>query len=461
LTNGEAFSKLASPNRSGSGEGPLLPDVSSPLSDLQLAGLSIGRKKKGQIMYPSIKVRTTTPPASNSKIHSFLRRALFFVPALFVCFALSPIARALVPPPDGGYLSGNTAEGTGALSSLAPLARGIGFAGIDNTALGYQALYHNATSDFNTATGYQALYNNTDDNPGGVLGGRNTADGYQALFHNISGGGNTAIGGVALYKNTNASRNTAVGDGALFSNSDADGNTAIGHSALFSNSSGTVNTAVGISALENTTGTANIALGVGAGFNLTMGDFNIDIGNFGVAGESRTIRIGQALDPNGVGQTRTFIAGITGVLVLGDAVHVSSSGQLGILTSSKRFKDEIKPMDKASEAVLALKPVTFHYKKELDPEGIPQFGLVAEDVEKVSPALITRDADGKPYAVRYEAINAMLLNEFLKEHQKVQKQQEEIDTLRAELKAQRALIQNVSARLEVSKLAVQTVANNQ
>src|SRR5262249_25231322 len=139
------------------------------------------------------------------------------------------------------------------------------------------------------------------------------------------------------------------------------------------------------------------------------------------AGESGTIRIGSI-------QTATVIAGITGVDESGTpvAVTINGGGQLGtapVAPSSRRFKKDIKPMDKASEGILALKPVTFRYKEERDPKGIPQFGLVAEDVEKVNSDLITRDRDGKPYTVRYEAVNAMLLNEFLKEHQKVQKLQ--------------------------------------
>jgi hypothetical protein len=159
-------------------------------------------------------------------------------------------------------------------------------------------------------------------------------------------------------------------------------------------------------------------------------------------------------------------------------VKVDSDGHLGTVGSSERFKDAIKPMDKASEAILALKPVTFHYKKEFDPEGVPQFGLVAEEVEKVNPALITRDPEGRPYTVRYEAVNAMLLNEFLKEHRKIQQQegsitqqrkdfeaaisqqQKEIKTLTATVKEQASQIQKVSAQLEMTKAAPQTVLNN-
>jgi trimeric autotransporter adhesin len=209
--------------------------------------------------------------------------------------------------------------------------------------------------------------------------------------------------------------------------------------------------------------------------NLTTGDNNIDIGNRGVAAESYTIRIGGA---NGTGfgsQTRTFVAGIFGTVVAGATVVVDSNGQLGVVGSSQRFKDEIKPMDTASEAILALRPVTFRYKHELDPNGIPQFGLVAEEVEKVNRDLVARDAQGKVYTVRYEAVNAMLLNEFLKEHRTVEelkatigKQeatitqlQAGIEALTASLKKQESQIQKVSAQLEMSKPAPRTVDNNQ
>jgi hypothetical protein len=203
-------------------------------------------------------------------------------------------------------------------------------------------------------------------------------------------------------------------------------------------------------------------LGPGAGQNLTTGDHNIDIGNDGVAGEEATIRIGTAVE-----QTRTFIAGINGVAVAGTSVLVGVDGKLGTRVSSARFKDEIKPMGKASEAILGLKPVSFHYKKEIDPAGIPQFGLVAEEVAKVNPDLVVRDKEGKPYTVRYEAVNAMLLNEFLKEHRTVQelkaivaKQEANAAQQHNEIEALRSGLQKVSARLEVGKAAPQTVLND-
>jgi hypothetical protein len=268
--------------------------------------------------------------------------------------------------------------------------------------------------------------------------------GFQALFSNTTGDSNTAVGVRALYSN--------IG-GVLFAGG---GNTAIGLNALEDNSTGAFNTANGAAALSsNTTGNANIALGLQAGENLTTGDGNIDIGNRGVAGEGGTIRIGT----QGI-QTKTFMAGINGAAVMGGAVKVNAAGQLGTAPSSQRFKTEIKPMDTASEAIHALKPVTFLYKQEIDPEGIPQFGLVAEEVEKVNPDLVARDEKGEIYTVRYEAVNAMLLNEFLKEHRTVQELKKEVAGLTATVKEQASQIQKVSAKLEVSKPLPQFVENN-
>ena len=210
--------------------------------------------------------------------------------------------------------------------------------------------------------------------------------------------------------------------------------------------------------VRNTTGRSNIALGTSAGANLTTGSNNIDIGNAGVAAEANTIRIGMARI-----QTRTFIAGVSGVAVAGSTVVVNSSGQLGVAVSSERFKDEIKRMDKASEAILALQPVTFRYKKDIDPDRVPQFGLVAEEVAKINPDLVARDADGKVYTVRYEAVNAMLLNEFLKEHRKVEELTKEFQAAIAQQRKQietlSAGLQKVSAQLEVRKPAPQVVNN--
>ena len=242
--------------------------------------------------------------------------------------------------------------------------------------------------------------------------------------------------------------------------------------ALFHNTTGSGNTATGFNALfANSTGNNNTALGFSAGQNLTTGSNNIDIGAnvLGNAGEANTIRIGK----QGT-QKNTLIAGIFGTAVSGSTVVVSSTGKLGVATSSARFKEAIKPMDKASEAILGLKPVTFRYKEEIDPDKIPQFGLIAEEVEKIDPNLITRDENGKPVTVRYEAVNAMLLNEFLKEHRKaggehrkveeqgrtikeleglVTNQQKQIDKLTAGL-------QRVSGEVELAKPVPKAVASN-
>jgi uncharacterized coiled-coil protein SlyX len=293
--------------------------------------------------------------------------------------------------------------------------------------------------------------------PDGGYPNGNTAEGTNALFSLTTGTNNTAIGFSALNNNTTGNFNTANGFSALQNNTTGSSNTANGDGALNNNTTGISNTASGDGALfQNTTGGNNIALGSNAGALLTTGSNNIDIGNIGVAGESNTIRIGT----NNGTQKHTFIAGISGKTVAGGVgVVVDSKGHLGTTTSSERFKEAIKPMDKASEAILALKPVTFRYKKDLDPDGIPQFGLIAEQVEKVNPDLVVRDADGKINTVRYEAVNAMLLNEFLKEHRKVQEQEATIRQLSsivaeqqkvfgARLNEQDSKIQAVNERLE-------------
>ncbi len=327
----------------------------------------------------------------------------------------------------------NTANGVNALWSNS--------SGNYNTASGVQALFDNYAGDNNTANGANALANNTS-------GGNNTASGSRALFMNTTGIWNTADGVNALLNNTTGEGNTANGVNALKSNTTGDHNTANGVNAPARNGSGHRNTALGTNALLfNAVGSNNIAVGFQAG-QLLHGDNNIDTGNPGVAAEGETIRIKSS-------QTRTFIAGISGATASGGAaVFVNSDGQLGTSTSSQRFKDQIKPMDKASEALFALNPVSFRYKKEINPERIPQFGLVAEEVEKVNPDLVVRDADGKPYTVRYEAVNAMLLNEFRKEHRRVQELEKQVEKLTAGL-------QKVSDQLELNKPAPQTVVNNQ
>ena len=482
-------------------------------------------------MHRPTSLKTGTLPVPDLISRSPLRRGFLLVPLTLTCFAFSPAARAVDPPPDGGYPNGNTAEGESALFSLTT--------GSGNTASGYQALFSNKGGDNNTANGAFALQINT-------IGNSNTATGEGTLFNNTTGNFNTATGvdalvsngtgdnntatGVGALRNNNASNNTASGTNALLSNTSGFNNAANGFNALSSNRIGTGNTANGAFALRsnttasnntangqaalanntiggsntadgfgalrsNTTGSSNIALGNLAGASLTTGSNNIDIGNRGVAGDTSRIRIGT----NGT-HTSTFIAGIRGAPVAsGVPVVVSSNGQLGTVTSSERFKQNIKPMEKASEAIMALKPVTFRYKGEFDPERIPQFGLIAEQVEKVNPDLVVRDDDGKVMTVRYEAVNAMLLNEFLKEHKKVEEQDREVQEQKAmiaqinatvakedatisqlkstiaqqqkdfqsaaayqqeQIEALTAGLQSVSARLELNKPAPQMVADN-
>ena len=378
-------------------------------------------------------MKTTTLPLKHSINRSYCPLALLLISLAFACFALSPQARAVCQ--EGCFTNQNTALGEDALLNNIE---------DNNTAVGFNALAYNTTGTFDTGIGASALLNNTS-------GVENTAVGFNVLEFNTTGGGNTAIGTQALGLNTFGNSNTASGSDALAANTTGDTNTATGFDTLLNSTTGNGNTATGFNALSNnTTGNNNIALGAQAGTNITTGSSNIDIGNNGVAGESRTIRIGK----RGL-QTATYIAAISGATVpTGVAVIVDVNGHLGTTTSSARFKDEIKPMDKASEAILSLKPVTFRYKPEVDPDGVQQFGLVAEEVEKVNPALVARDEQGKPYTVRYEAVNAMLLNEFLKAHRKV-------ETLEAKLAKLEATVERVSAQLEVSKATTQTVLNNQ
>jgi hypothetical protein len=433
----------------------------------------------------------------NSTRRSLLRLAFLSIPLVLACFALSPRAQAVVPAPDGGYPGFNTAEGTDALLSrttgvqdvaLGASALRADTSGNFNTATGTNALRFNTIASFNTADGAYALYTNT-------MGASNTATGYFALYSNTTGSYNTATGvqalrfnttgrrnvaegNAALYSNVLGNFNVAVGDQALFSLAPANpnpgntgGNTAIGWASMYSLESGGGNTALGLGALQNnTTGFQNVALGYVAGQNLTTGANNVYVSNPAVPTESNTIRIGNVVGFTDIygfqhnAHTATFIAGIAGVTIAnGITVAVDpTTGRLGQqAVSSQRFKDEIKPMDKASEAILALKPVTFCYKKEIDPKRTAQFGLVAEEVEKVDPDLITRGRDGKPYTVRYEAVNAMLLNEFLKEHQKVQKLEAALAAVNERLKEQDAKIDKVNAKVELTKPGPQVANNDQ
>jgi len=375
-------------------------------------------------------------------------------------------SQALSPPPDGGYPGNNTAEGQNALLSLTT--------GVNNTAVGWFSIKSNRNGQLNTAVGAGTLFSM-------VHASRNTAVGGAALFSDINGEDNTAVGALALWSNTTGNLNTAIGDNALVSNTVGFQNTAVGGWALVNNITGNANVAIGSltaysnftgggntavggggALFDNQSGNYNIALGYAAGTR-TTGSNNILIGDIGLEGESNTIRIG-GNEFGGGPQTAAFIAGISGTAVVGDAVVVDGNGQLGTVASSARFKKNIKPMDKTSEAILALKPVSFQYRS--DSKGTPQFGLIAEEVAKVNPDLVVRNRNGEIYSVRYDQVNAMLLNEFLKEHRKNEAQQATIaqlksglEALTATVKEQAAQIQKVSAQLELSKPAPQTVLN--
>ncbi len=435
-------------------------------------------------------IATFDTPIRNSMS---LATAGFLIPLLLACFGLLPRAQAVVPAPDGGYPGWNTAEGTDALLNLTTgvyntalggqaLYSNIGGSG--NTAVGLNALYHNTTGgantadgrsalwsnttgNYNTATGYAALLYNTNGGSntangfgalsGNTTGSYNTGYGVQALYHNTTGRDNTAIGLQALNHNTNGGVNTANGFAALQSNTTGSYNTADGFRALSSNTTGIHNTANGVDALlNNTTGDLNVALGFSAGVDLTTGSGNVCIGayTFGLPGESNTTRIRNVY---------TSQASLR-------AIYVNNDNKIGTLASSRRYKENINSMDKASEALYQLKPVTFRYRKEVDRACALSFGLIAEEVAEVSPDLITRDRDGKPETVRYDAVNVMLLNEFLKEHGKNKEQEaiiaelrNEVKDLAAKLKEQAAQIQKVSVQLaaaspscgelEVSKFA--------
>jgi uncharacterized coiled-coil protein SlyX len=342
---------------------------------------------------------------------------------VLACFALLP-AQAISPAPDGCYPNFTTAEGCGALNSLTT--------GAANTALGWRSLFSTTDGTFNTGVGAGALVLNN--------GSANTAVGAAALLLNAAGNFNTAVGAAALLDNTSSFDNTAIGFQAL------------------TQTTGGANTAVGRGALDqNITGNFNTAIGKDAG-GLATGSGNVYIGHLvaGVAGENN----------------HTYIRNIKDTSVSGggaDFVTIDlTTGLLGHATSSRRYKEDIRPMDKTSEVIYQLQPVTFHYKKEIDRTQSPAFGLIAEEVAKADPNLIVRDSRGQPESVHYEMVNAMLLNEFLKAHQKLEAQEATIAELKSTVAQQQkgmealtSQVQKVSAQIEVNKPAPQLTANNE
>src|SRR5437762_457575 len=413
----------------------------------------------------TIKINTARKRMRNSTNPATSMRSSVLILLLLASVGVSSKVEAVSPPPDGGYPGGNTAEGQAALFGLTT--------GTGNTATGFKALFRNTTGFSNTANGNSALFSNT-------TGGGNTAIGQGALSANTTGAANVAVGAGALAAETNGVSNTAVGTNALSANTTGFENTAIGDEAL-AISNGTNNSALGHFALfRNTDRNFNTAVGDEALFSNTSGSLNIAIGR--EAGDSiitadNVICIGSNLSGANVSNS-CFIGNIRGVTTTNtDAIPVliDSAGQLGTASSSRRFKREIKPMDQASESILALKPVTFNYRS--DKKSTPQFGLIAEEVAEVNPDLVVRDKNGEIYTVRYDAVNAMLLNEFLKEHKKVAEQQATIAQLESTVGRQQkgfeaklakqeeqietltAGLQKVRAQVEASKPALQVVNN--
>jgi len=433
--------------------------------------------------------------------------------ALLASFALLPQMQAVVPPPDGCYPGFTTAEGCGALNSLT--------SGAGNTGLGWRALFSNSTGSFNTGVGGGALVlNNGDSNTAlgaatlllNSTGVENTAVGTAALIFNDTGSNNTAFGAFALSNNTEGDTNTATGEFALYSNTTGGGNVATGYNTLYSNTTGVLNTAIGGAALHlNTTGNFNVATGILALEHNTTGDSSTGIGTFALQnnteGESNTATGFGALFHNTTGNNNTaigsnagsdqttgsgnvyigadvvgsdpetdhtYIRNINNTSVSGggtDTVTINlSTGLLGHLSSSRRHKEDIQPMTDASETLYRLKPVTYRYKKEIDVTRSLDYGLVAEEVAAVDPNLVACDKNGQIETVRYTAVNAMLLNEFLKEHRKNEEQALTIAHLEQQIQALTAGLQKVSAQLatspsrgglEVSESAPQMLLNNQ
>jgi hypothetical protein len=378
---------------------------------------------------------------------------------LLVCFGFLPRAQAVLPPPDGGYPGQNTAEGQSALLHLT--------SGTYNTAVGWASLGFNVTGNYNTGVGAATLLNNTAHEntavgagalvtnttglrntatgafalSGNITGSDNTASGDKALFTNTAGDGNTAIGTFALRNNTEGGGNTAVGFGALLSNGDQGGNTAGGFDALLNNTLccntavgwhallnstvGGSNTAIGYFALGNATSSSNSALNSSAGLNVTTAS-NVICIDAGGANVSDSCFIGNIWSQPGGSQ----------------AVYINSDGKLGAQVSSRRFKNNIIPMEQASEVIYELKPVSFRYKPEIEPTRPLAFGLIAEEVEEVNADLVTRDRHGKPLSVRYDQVNAMLLNEFLKEHKRIEEQQATIADLKSSVAQQEKAFQS-------------------
>jgi hypothetical protein len=390
---------------------------------------------------------------------------------MLAAFAFLPGAQAVSPTPDGCYPNFTTAEGCNALKALTT--------GLANTGLGWYALFSNSTANFSTGLGAGALAlsnadNNTAVGAGAMLlnttGSENTAVGANALVHNGIGSDNNAFGTNALFNNDSsgngsANFNNAFGRNALANNVDGDENDAFGDDTLEENTTGSQNTAMGDDALDgNTTGSGNVAVGKEAGNSIFDGNDNVVLGHnagIGIVHASRNILIGvEAAGPFTDFDDTCFIGSIFGEIVSDPgsqaAVYVDQFNVVGIFNSSRKYKHDIRSMDKTSETLYQLKPVTFKFNS--DWKGTTQYGLIAEEVAEVDPTLVVHDKNGEITSVHYEQINSMLLNEFLKEHRKVEElqktvaqQQKGMESFTAQLKEQAAQIQKVSTQLEKSQ----------
>jgi hypothetical protein len=411
------------------------------------------------------------------KNHTIAYTTILFAAAWFLTLLQ---AQAINPPPDGCYPNFTTAEGCNALKALT--------SGAGNTGIGAFALFQNTDAGSNTAVGAAALaLNNADSNTAvgatalllNTTGDANTAVGRNALTNNQIGSDNNAVGAFALFNNDSsgmglANFNNAHGRNALLNNVDGDENDAFGDDAMEENTTGAQNTAMGDDALDgNTTGNGNTAVGKEAGNSIVDGNDNVVLGHnagIGIVHASRNIAIGvEENGPFADFDDTCFIGSIFGQIVSDPgsqtAVFVDQFNNVGVFNSSRRYKHDIQPMDKASETLYRLKPVTFKFNS--DWKGTKQYGLIAEEVAEVDPKLVTHAKDGEIESVHYEQINNMLLNEFLKEHKKVEEQQasisqlkSEMKTMLAQLKEQAGQIHKVSAQLEITKDAPRLSASN-
>ena len=346
-------------------------------------------------------------------------------------------APAVVPPPDGGYPGFNTAEGTNALKHLTT--------GVGNAAVGWYSLFSNTDGSFNTALGAGTLLSNVGDQST-ERGFADTAIGAAALLLNTTGSYNTATGFAVLENNTIGIGHTAAGYEALYNNQTGSFNTAFGVNALHDNISGESNNAFGDQALSQSTGSDNTAIGSAAGYDLVTGNGNVYIG--------REVR-GQNSESN-----TTYIRNVYDSITTARQVYVDANNKIGTLASTRRVKDDIESMARASETILALRPVTFRYKNEIDRYCTPQFGLVAEEVAEINPDLVTRDREGKPETVRYDAVNAMLLNEFLKEHKAFVEAQRKVQQLEANAARQQEQIRELAAGLQKASAQLATSSSS-